>query len=304
MEPREGLHGHALGARHLDDPPAELASSRGNRDQHLVGPVVAQDVREVVGGPQHAHAEQAHAPLARVVVDQPDRRRARELRALQLLHDQTPRVSRADDENLLATRDDSALRTLDHRSREQARARDEREQEQRVDDGDAARQTQPLDGIEEVDRCNREHRSDRNAGDRTPHVSRGDVAPPALVEPERDEDGELDRDHEQDRLAQHRLVEARHLEVEAQLEGEIPGGGDQHRVDGGLPDPMPGNRHQWTRTPTAERTASTTRSWIAASIPGQSGTEKFSAAARSVSGREPGSQPRKRSAGWRWSGVR
>jgi len=42
-------------------------------------------------------------------------------------------------------------------------------------------------------------------------------------------------------------------------------------------------------TLTAERTTSITRSCCSTEIVGQSGTEKFSAATRSVSGMEPGS---------------
>jgi hypothetical protein len=61
----------------------------------------------------------------------------------------------------------------------------------------------------------------------------------------------------------------------------------------GARDPETGQHylkgHYDTGAPTAERTVSTTRSWISGAIPGQSGTEKFSAAARSVSGSEPGS---------------
>jgi len=54
----------------------------------------------------------------------------------------------------------------------------------------------------------------------------------------------------------------------------------------------------------AARTTSTMRSCCSAAIPAHSGTEKFSRASFSVSGREPSSQPRKLSAGWRWSGGR
>jgi hypothetical protein len=302
VQARQRLHWHALGARHLDDPTTKLARRGGDRDQHLVGPVVAQDVRQVVGRAEHAHAEQAHSALARVIVDEPDRRRGDDLRALELLHDQPAGIAGADDQHLPAARDDPALGPLDHGSREQARARDEGEQQQRIDERHPAGQPQTLDGVEEVDGRDREHRRNGDARHRTPHVARRHVAPPALVEAERDEDGELDRDDEDDRLAQHRLVEDRHLEVEAQLEREVPRGSDQHRVDCGLPEPMARDRH-YTRTPTAERTTSTTRSWIAGAMPGQSGTEKFSAAARSVSGSEPRSQPRKRSAGCRCRGV-
>ena len=173
---------------------------------------------------------------------------------------------------------------------------------QRVDERDAAGQPEPFDGVEEVDGRDRQHRRDDDADQRAPHVARRDVAPPALVEAERDEDGELDRDDEEDRLAQHRLVVRRHLEVEAQLEREPPGCRDHRGVRCDLPQPVPRDRH-YTLTPTAERTTSTMRAWTSGSMPGQSGTEKFSSAARSVSGSEPGSQPRNRSAGWRWRGV-
>ena len=57
------------------------------------------------------------------------------------------------------------------------------------------------------------------------------------------------------------------------------------------------------RTATLSRTTLTTRSWVVSSMPAHIGSARFSLAARSVSGSDPGSQPRKRSAGWRWSGV-
>ena len=78
--------------------------------------------------------------LARVVVDEPDRR-VRELPvALHLAHHQLARVAGADDQHLLAARDDPRARPLDQRAREEPRARDEREQEQEVERRDAVRQ--------------------------------------------------------------------------------------------------------------------------------------------------------------------
>ena len=62
------------------------------------------------------------------------------------------------------------------------------------------------------------------------------------------------------------------------------------RVHEELPEPVRREElaHQ-TRLGTAERTTSTTRSCASAGIPGQSGSEKFSAPACSVAGSDPGS---------------
>ena len=133
--------------------------------------------------------------------------------------------------------------------------------------------------------------NDDAAGDR-PHVPDRDVAPPAVVEAEGDEDEELDREDEQDRPVEKVLIARvmRQPVVEAELEGQPPRGGDDHRIDEELPDPVRRDQvaHQ-TRLGTAERTAATTRSCASAGMPGQSGREKFSAAACSVAGSEPAS---------------
>src|SRR5207344_589927 len=106
---------------------------------------------------------------------------------------------------------------------------------------------------------------DRDAPCGAPHVSRRDVAPPAVVEAERGEDRELDHDHEQhgppvDEL----LVEGRDAleRVEAQLEREQPGDGDEDAVGGDLPDPVAVHRrsHRTASRDTASLTAETTRS--------------------------------------------
>ena len=114
------LTGTSSGARRLDDPRAQLARGGRDRDQHLVRPSVADDVREVGGRAEHADAVEAQVALARVVVEQADRRVAERRGALHLLHDELAGVAGADDDRLLAARHDPAgQRPLDDRPREQ-----------------------------------------------------------------------------------------------------------------------------------------------------------------------------------------
>ena len=123
-----------------------------------------------------------------------------------------------------------------------------------------------------------------------------------VVEAEEDEDDELDPDDDQDRPLEQRLVEDRDASVEAQLEREVPGGGDERRVGKELPDAMPdGSRRDFRRS--RRLYCLDHELLVSGGMPGQRGIEKFSRAARSVSGSDPSSYPRKRSAGWRWSGV-
>src|SRR5207249_980483 len=123
---------------------------------------------------------------------------------------------------------------------------------------------------------------------RTPHVARGDVPPPAVVEAGEDEDGELDHNDEQDdRRVEIAVVVAGSRLVEAKVPGEPPRQRDNSGIDGDVPEPMPVQQPHQATTPAAASTVSTTRSCWSGRIPAQSGTEKFSAAARSVSGRSP-----------------
>ena len=78
---------------------------------------------------------------------------------------------------------------------------------------------------------------------RAPHVARRDVAPPAVVEAEEREDRELDRRDEAEHLpADVALVVDRQLGVEAEPEGEEPGGDDDREVCRQLRQPMPVER--------------------------------------------------------------
>ena len=126
VEPRQRLDHDAQLLRRLDDPPAHLARDGRHRDQHLVGAMLAQHVRQLVDRAEHADAHDPRVPLARVVVDEPDRRVVEHPRALHLLDDQAARVAGADDDHLLAARDHrQAAGPLDRRAREEARAHDE-----------------------------------------------------------------------------------------------------------------------------------------------------------------------------------
>src|SRR5213075_129709 len=96
---------------------------------------------------------------------------------------------------------------------------DEREQQQVVERDDAARQPQGVGRLEQVEHKIRERGRDGDAAERTPHVTRRYVPPPAVVEAEDDEGAEGDRDDERDDLPveQVAVVDRRRL-VEAEEE--------------------------------------------------------------------------------------
>ena len=80
---------------------------------------------QLVGRAEHADAVDAQVLLARVVVDQADRRVAELAVALHLPDHELARVAGADDQHLLAARDEpTGARALDHAAREQPRAGD------------------------------------------------------------------------------------------------------------------------------------------------------------------------------------
>ena len=238
----KGLDRDVEQASGLDDAGAELAGGGRDRDQDLVGPSVAHDVVELGDGAEYAHAVEAQVALARVVVEEPDRRVAERRAALHLLHDELCRISRTDDDHVLAAGHDPAReRTLDQRPGEQPGAGDEGEAEQQVDEPDSARHRDAVhveEGEDEEDR-------DRREGDttqRAPHVPRRDVAPPAVVEPRQREDGQLQADDEEhDRPVEIPVVVHR-ARLETEVPGEPPGGRDQRCIDGDLPDRVTGDR--------------------------------------------------------------
>ena len=151
MQARQRLHRDALGARDVDDLAAQLARRGRHRDQHLVRAVLAQDPHQLVGRAEHADAVDLDLLLLRVVVDEADRRVRERAVALDLADEQLPGVAGAHDQHLFAVRDEARLRPLEQRAREQARAGDEREQEQEVDRRDAVRQPRGVLGRERVE---------------------------------------------------------------------------------------------------------------------------------------------------------
>src|SRR5262249_12874223 len=117
---------------------------------------------------------------------------------------------------------------------------------------------------------------------------RRDVAPPAVVEAEQDEDRKLDHDDHGDHLPRQQVaVVDRRLLVERQEEGEAPGGDDQQRVEQELPEAAPADpERSHTRTSEAALwTTATTSACCSSVIPAHSGRQRFSREARSVSGR-------------------
>ena len=228
--------------------------------------------------------------LLGVVVDEADRRVGERTVAADLADEQLAGIAGADDQHLFPVRDEPGLRALEQRAREQARAGDEREQQQEVDRGDAARQRRGVLGREREQHDVGQHRADRDAARDAPHVARRDVAPPAVVEAAGDEGREVDRDHDPDHLPREELpVEGRDVLVEAEEERQTPRDQDQHRVGQQLPEAVPGDGergHASTRLE-ARRSTAATCSCCSFEMPPQSGRQRFSRAARSVSGRSP-----------------
>ena len=128
---------------------------------------------------------------------------------------------------------------------------------------------------------------DHDAAERSPHVPRRDVAPPAVVEAEEDEDGELDPDDEQ----QDRPVEVASRRRPGRVwskrscNARYQACGDERRVGRELPEPMPVERTHHAPRPPRPRVLPRRRAPAARrAMPGPERDEKFSRAARSVSG--------------------
>ena len=132
-------------ARDLDDALAVLARRGRDRDQELVRPVVAEQMRR---GRRSCRARGRRGGGGSSCAGRRRRGRSACSRApgcaASPCSDQLRRVAGADDDHLLAARDDPpGRRPLDQRAREQPRAGDEREQQQQVDDRRRARQPEP-----------------------------------------------------------------------------------------------------------------------------------------------------------------
>ncbi len=247
---------------------------------------------ELVGRAEHTDVDDARATFAWVVVDEADRRVVQLPVALHLSHHQLSGVSGTDDQHLLAARDEAGLRPLDQRAREESRARDERQQQEEVERRDAAREPRGAVRRERVEHEVGQRRRDRDAAERTPHVTRRDVPPPTVVEAEEHERRQLDRDDESDDVPVEQVpVEDRCRLVEPKEEREPPRSDDQRGIEDDLPDPVPVDResHAVHRATSSEALFSTetTSACCSSVIPAQSGRQRFSREAFSVSGKSP-----------------
>ena len=152
VETGQRLDGDVRVLGDLDHLLPRLARRRRDCDQDLVGWIVSKDVRKVGRRPEDTDAVQAKILLARIVVDEADRRVAERGCLQHLADDELGGVARADDDDLLAARDERGRAgTLDQAARDQACAGDEREQDQPVEHRDRAWQRETLDGMCEVD---------------------------------------------------------------------------------------------------------------------------------------------------------
>ena len=141
-----------------------------------------EETRQVAEIPENAYAVQADVLLARVVVDEADRRVAERRRAKHLLDHQLRGVPGADHERFLASSHDPPWqRALDQGSREHAHTSDEGETEQEVDEPDTAGNARAVDREDREDEVDRE-RGETDSAQRAPDVAGRDVTPPPVVE--------------------------------------------------------------------------------------------------------------------------
>ena len=130
---RQRLDGHSGRAAGRDHLGAFAAAGRRHGDVHLVGLARLEDLGQVVRRPDHLDALEAVAQLVGVVVDERDRRVARQPVAEHLAQDQVAGVTGADDQHLLALSDERAPpRALDQRAGENARAAQQDQREDQV----------------------------------------------------------------------------------------------------------------------------------------------------------------------------
>ncbi len=289
MHRRQRLQGNTDVAADIHDPLARLAGRGRDGDDDLVGPVVAKQVPEVPGRPEHADTVESKVLLARIVVDETDRRIA-QIRVLEhFAEDQLAGIARADDEYVApAGNQPRAAGPLEDRPRGEPGSRDEPDEDQPVDDDDPARKPEGR-RVPEVERRHGQDRGDADREERAPDVADRDIAPPVVVQAEDDEGEDLHADHdEHDVQAEERLVAGRHPVVEADVEREDPRQRDETGVDDGLPEAMPVERaHQAAFSAEAARRHSTTCSCSSREMAGQSGSASVSREARSVAGRLP-----------------
>ena len=217
---------------------AHGARRRGDRDDHLGGAHAIEDARQLAGRAEHLVARHAHALLARVVVDEADRRGAQPRVAAQLEGDLLAAVPGAHDQDLVGgpLEDRPARRALDQRPHGEARARREHERQQEVEREDRSRRVVAADREEEEHDDHADRRDHDRLQDRL-EVALIDEAPELRIEPEQREDHQLHDDDQDDRLLEQAVVARRDRPVEAQAVGEVVGEPQKCGVDADLTDP-------------------------------------------------------------------
>ena len=238
---RHRPHRHAALTARADHLGAQRARRRRDRDEDLVGLDVVEHAAELPGRPEHAHAAvDPHVLLAGVVVDEADRAIA-EVRVAQDLAQQQPAtVAGADDQHRarVAPRAPAAQRPLVDQVHHEARAADEHEHQQPVEDEHAGRHVDRDEPVLGEDQPRLDDRDVRHQAERR-HQHRlrdlqvlglGRVAHPVPIEPEQPEDHDAAEDGEADRPLQQVLVDGRDALVEPKSVGKVIGQRDQHRV--------------------------------------------------------------------------
>ncbi|GBD45252.1 hypothetical protein HRbin41_00052 [bacterium HR41] len=188
----------ATGGHHLL---AQQAGGGRNGDDHLVGLGVVEDPRQIVGAAEHFQPGDAHPALARVVVDEADRRTGELGVAAQLGSNLLPPVAGADDQHRARCpfEERASQRSLDHqRTHQEARPAEQREGEQQIERDHAARR---------IDAPRREHERRGDDRDRADHdraherveVALVDVAPEFRVGAEQRQHHDLESHHQRQR---------------------------------------------------------------------------------------------------------
>ena len=241
---------------------AQRARRRRDGDDDLVGLHAVEDSGQVRCAAEHLDAGDAHALLARVVVDEAHRGAAQTRVAAQLECNLLAAVAGTDDQDLVRRplQDRAARGALDDRANGEARAAHEHEREQEVEREHATRRVVLADREQEQHDDQADRRDDHGLEDRL-EVLLIDEAPELRIEPEHREDHELHRDGERDRVPEQLLVPLRDPRVEAEDVGEVVGEREQARVDADLSQAagVHGGGHRSHRSAAESRSVTSSR---------------------------------------------
>ena len=178
---RQGANRDPVVSAGAHDLRADGARGRRDRDHDLVGLRPVEDRPDLAGGAEDADPERAHPPLARIVVDEPDRARAEVGVELELPHDHLPTRPGADDEDVA---DRPALgepaRAFGEHPRAEPRGAREHEGEQQVEDDHRPRQRIRVRPRQRED-PDHDRARDRDAAQERPQLREAKVAPPLAV---------------------------------------------------------------------------------------------------------------------------